>query len=67
MPLIKKRTDIVTFPRSVFETAETLDDLEDWLLSRSPDFIKRMRKARREDLQGKGKNWESLKKELCIK
>jgi len=67
MPLIKRKTDIVTFPRSVFETAETLDDLEDWLLSRSPDFIKRMRKARRDDLQGKGKDWEALKKELCIK
>jgi len=31
------------------------------------DFIKNMRKARRGDLQGKGKDWESLKKELCIK
>jgi hypothetical protein len=68
MPLIKtKKTDIVAFPRSVFETAETLDDLEDWLLSRSPNFVKKMRRARQEDIQGKGKDWESLKKELCIK
>jgi len=41
-------------------------DLEDWLLSQNPQFIKKMRKARQEDLGGKGKNWESLKKELCI-
>ena len=67
MPLIKKKTDMVTFPRSVFETADTIEDLEDWLLSKNPSFIRKMRKARQEDIQGKGKEWESLKKELCIK
>jgi hypothetical protein len=67
MPLSKKKTEIVTFPRSVFETADTIEDLEDWLLSKNPSFIRKMRKARREDIQGKGKDWESLKKELCIK
>lgn len=58
---------MVTFPRSVFETADTIEDLEDWLLSNNPSFIRKMRKARQEDIQGKGKEWESLKKELCIK
>jgi len=67
MPLFKKITDMVTFPRSVFETADTIEDLEDWLLSNNPSFIRKMRKARQEDIQGKGKEWESLKKELCIK
>lgn len=67
MPVTKSKSDTVTFPLSVFETADTIDDLEDWLLSRNPDFIKKMRKARREDIQGKGKGWESLKKELCIR
>jgi hypothetical protein len=67
MPLTKRKSDTVTFPLSVFETADTIDDLEDWLLSKNPDFIKKMRRARREDIQGKGKDWESLKKELCIK
>ncbi|OGL41608.1 MAG: hypothetical protein A2042_05040 [Candidatus Schekmanbacteria bacterium GWA2_38_11] len=66
MPL-SKRKQTVTFPLSVFETADTKADLEDWLLSQNADFIKNMRKARGDDLQGKGKNWESLKKELCIK
>jgi hypothetical protein len=64
MPL--KKLDKVTFPLSVFETADTKEDLEDWLLSQNPEFIKKMRKARRDDMQGKGKSWESLKKELCI-
>ncbi len=67
MPITKSKSDTVSFPLSVFETADTIDDLEDWLLSKNPDFIKKMRKARREDMQGKGKGWESLKKELCIK
>jgi hypothetical protein len=63
----KRRKETVTFPVSVFETADTKEDLEDWLLSRNPEFIKKMRKARQEDLLGKGKSWESLKRELCIK
>lgn len=67
MPITKSKSDTVSFPLSVFETADTIDDLEDWLLSKDPDFIKKMRKARREDIQGKGKSWESLKKELCIR
>jgi hypothetical protein len=62
----KRKKETVTFPISVFETADTKEDLEDWLLSQDPEFIKKMREARQEDLLGKGKRWESLKKELCI-
>jgi len=62
MPLINKKDDTVTFPLTVFKTADTIEDLEDWLLSNNPDFIRRMRKARQEDIQGKEKNWEDLKK-----
>ncbi len=63
----KRKSEVVTFPISVFETADTKDDLEDWLLSQNQNFIKRMRKARKDDIQGKGKDWKQLKKELCIK
>ncbi|MDN3515125.1 MAG: hypothetical protein NG747_12095 [Candidatus Brocadia sp.] len=63
----KSKKEIVTFPRSVFETADTKEDLEDWLLLQDPEFIKKMRKARQIDKQGKGKDWQALKKELCIK
>ena len=66
MPLTKKRIETITFPVSVFETADTKEDLEDWLLSQNPEFIRRMRRARKDDLLGKGKSWESLKRELCI-
>jgi len=63
MPLTKKKSEEVTFPLSVFETADTKEDLEDWLLSQNPEFIKKMRKARQEDILGKGKSWESIKRE----
>jgi len=67
MPITKQKTEKVTFPLSVFETADTKEDLEDWLLAQNTEFVKRMRKARQDDIQGKGKEWKSLKKELCIK
>jgi hypothetical protein len=66
MPSIKEKKT-VTFPLTVFETASTKEDLEDWLLSQNPEFIKKMRKARKDDLEGRGINWEALKKDLCIK
>ena len=59
MALAKMKSEEVTFPLSVFETADTKEDLEDWLLSQNPYFIKKMRKARREDILGKGKSWTS--------
>ncbi|MBA7515414.1 hypothetical protein ES705_07454 [subsurface metagenome] len=67
MSLTKKKKEIVSFPLSVFETADTKEDLEDWLLAQNPEFIKKMRKARKDDLCGLGKDWETLKKELCLK
>ena len=67
MPTLKRTGATITFPRSVFDTADTKEDLEDWLISQNPEFIKRMRKAKQDDLLGKGKEWTELKRELCIK
>jgi hypothetical protein len=67
MAFAKKKQEMISFPRSVFETADTIDDLEDWLLCQNAEFIKKMRKAKKEDIESKGKDWESLKKELCIR
>ncbi len=58
---------VVVIPMEVFETAESKEDLEDWLLSQNADFIRRMRENRKDDLNNKGKNWETVKKGLCIK
>lgn len=66
MRAAKSKYETVSFPLSVFETADTKEDLEDWLFSQNPRYIKKMRKARQDDLLGKGRSWESLKKELCI-
>ncbi len=66
MSLTKKRKT-VTFPLSIFETADTKEDLEDWLISQNPGFIQKMRRARKDDIQNKGKDWISVKKEQCIK
>lgn len=63
----RRKSEEISFPLSVFETADTIDDLEDWLLARNPDFIKKMRRARHEDIEGIGKDWKSLKKDLCLK
>lgn len=67
MSLAKRTTETVSFPLSVFHTAATKDDLEDWLLAHNPEFIKRMRKSRKDDLDEKGRDWKTIKKELCIK
>jgi len=67
MPSAKRKTETITFPISVFETADSKEDLEDWLLAQSPEFIKKMRKARHDDVHGKGRDWQTLKKEVCIK
>ena len=62
MPATKEKKT-VTFPLTVFETANTKEDLEDWLLSQNPEFIKKMRRTRKDDLEGRGKDWEALKSE----
>jgi hypothetical protein len=61
--LTKRKKESITFPITVLETADTKEDLEDWLLSRNPQFMKKMQKARQEDFFGKGKSRESLKKD----
>lgn len=57
MPQTKKN---VTFPLSVFETAQSKDELEDWLAANDPEFLRNIRKARKDDLDGKGTGWNSL-------
>ncbi len=61
-----KDEEYIKIPVTIFETADTKEDLEDWLFSQKPEFIEKMRKARQQDLKGIGKDWEQIKKELCI-
>ena len=57
----------ITIPVEVFETAESKEEIEDWLLAHDPEFIKRMRKAKADMDAGKGITLEEVKKKLCIK
>jgi len=58
---------IISIPLEILETAETKEDIEDWLLTHNSDFIFKMRKAREDDLAGKGKSLSEIKRKLCIK
>jgi len=62
----------VEIPTDIFRkfarAAEAFDDLqdalEDFLISHNPAFLRRLRKARREQLAGKTRPWEEFKREL---
>jgi hypothetical protein len=56
------RENSLTFPITVWETAESKEDLEDWILSQNKDFISEMRRLRREDMAGKFKPFNPPKK-----
>jgi len=58
MSIVKEKK--IEIPYTIFESAQTKEELEDWLLAHDAEFIKRMRKARADDLEGKGKDWAAL-------
>ena len=59
---VKRKSEIIAFPVSVFETADTKDDLEDWLLSQNPEFLKKMRKTKKTILKAEARTGTYLKK-----
>jgi len=52
--------------RIVQRFIEIEHELEDWLLSQDKKFIKKMTKARKDDLQGNFIPWDKAKKKLCL-
>jgi hypothetical protein len=47
----------VEIPQTVLASAESLDDLEDWLAAHDPAFLDEVRRIRNEeDLAGRGKD-----------
>jgi len=49
--------NIVEIPQSVLISAQSLDDLEDWLAANKPEFLGEIRRIRNEeDLAGAGKD-----------
>ncbi|MCD6220499.1 hypothetical protein J7K43_08985 [Candidatus Calescamantes bacterium] len=65
---MKRKVEMVSIPKVVLENAEGLEDIEDWFLSRSLEFLEEMRRIRKEeDLKGKGFSLEQLCKKWNIK
>ncbi|OGQ45601.1 MAG: hypothetical protein A3I05_07855 [Deltaproteobacteria bacterium RIFCSPLOWO2_02_FULL_44_10] len=44
---------MIKIPLSIFESAETKEELEDWLLANNPEFIDEMNKIKQNE-SGKG-------------
>ncbi len=54
-------TRTITIPESVLLSAQSLDDLEDWLAANDPAFLERVRRIRNdEDLADQGKDLEEI-------
>ena len=51
------KTETIEIPVPVLSSVETLEELQDWLVSQNPDLIAELREARREDLAGEFKPW----------
>ena len=53
----------VEIPQSVLISAQSLDDLEDWLAAHDPEFLEQIRRIRNdEDLGNRGKDLEEILK-----
>ncbi len=58
----------IEIPRTVWETADSKDELEDWLLSQNPKLVKSLRQIRKgEDLAGRGKSLDEVARRWNIK
>ena len=57
---------VLTIPVSVFETAETKEELEDWLAAHDPVFIEEMRRIKADADAGLGRPLADLAKKWNI-
>lgn len=64
----KAAKDILEIPRGVWETAETKEDIEDWLLAQHPKLVRQLRRIKRhEDLTGLGKTLGEVARRWKVK
>ena len=56
----------VVIPVEVFVEAETLDDVEDWLMLQDEEFMARLVEARRQHLAGDVMSLEEVKEKLGL-
>lgn len=66
MPKTKTYPQFVVIPVEIFEGAESLDDLEDWLIANNEELVARLREAREQHRRGETKTLEEVEKELGL-
>jgi len=54
---MKTGADIIEIPTAVFDSLDTLDGLQDWLMAKNARVME-LSKANREDLAGEFKSWK---------
>ncbi len=62
--MTKKNGEVITIPVTVWESAETKEDIEDWLLAHNPEFVRRMLEAKKEEEEGKLVSLEEVEQTL---
>ena len=56
---------VLEIPTEVWESADTKEEMEDWLLAHNPKLVRQLRHIRRkEDLSGAGKSLSELARNL---
>lgn len=66
MAKTKTTPEYVFIPVEVFEAAETLEDLEDWLIAHNEELLARLRRAREEHRRGDAKAAAEVRKDLGL-
>jgi hypothetical protein len=58
---------VLEIPTEVWESADTKEEMEDWLLAHNPKLVRQLRQIRRkEDLSGAGKSLSELTRKWNI-
>ncbi|MDQ6631848.1 MAG: hypothetical protein M3Y82_08825 [Verrucomicrobiota bacterium] len=55
---MKSPQTVVEIPVNILESVDTLDELEDWLMSQNSSIMRELKKTRMEHLAGKFKTWK---------
>jgi len=66
MAKTKTYPQFVVIPVDIFEGAESLADLEDWLIANNEDLVARLREAREQHRRGDAKTLEEVERELGL-
>jgi hypothetical protein len=60
--------EMIHIPKSILESAATLNEVEDWLCAHNPQLVEELRRIRQEeDLTGQGTSLEELAEKWHIK